>query len=462
MPTYQYQALQPDGSLKQGLLHDSSLDAAMQKLLGEGLQVHSIGIAAAAGDPLAPTVTAAPEREEVPRVEEGQIPGVRQFQDASGSTYTENSHDYAPMAEQGGYEGNSSRAGGPPTGPRSYVATSVIGPVVGKVGLGKISFFFTQLSTMLKAGVPMVQSLDTLAKQARDPRLERVIREMRGHVEAGRPISMAMQRYPEVFSPVMLSIVRVGEEGGFLDDALSTAAKYTDDEIEIRNLYRRVTIYPKILIFASIFIIIGANFIIGMVNKSAQQLESPLTKITTWYILGPILIGIFLFLRVGLANFRVKYVWDMFTSHLPFIGGTIRQMAMAKFGRAFGAMYQAGVSIPKIIPLAADSCGNEFLRARLYPAGRVLESGAGVTETLKSTGALSPIVIDMLSTGEKTGNIDHMLNKMADYYHDEAKTRSVQLGYVVGVVVFLMVAAYIAYIIINFYSSYGKQFTQQM
>ena len=92
----------------------------------------------------------------------------------------------------------------------------------------------------------------------------------------------------------------------------------------------------------------------------------------------------------------------------------------------------------------------------------MLEGGAGITETLKSTGALSPIVIDMLSTGERTGNLDHMLNKMSDYYQDEAKTRSVQLGQFTGVAVLLFAAIYIGYIIITFYQNYGSQVTNQI
>ena len=134
---------------------------------------------------------------------------------------------------------------------------------------------------------------------------------------------------------------------------------------------------------------------------------------------------------------------------------------MAKFGRAFGALYQAGVPLPKIVMLAADACGNEYMRAKLYPASKVLEGGAGITETLKSTGALSPIVINMLSTGEQTGNLDQMLNKMSDYYQDEAKTRSIQLGTFMGVLAFLVVAVYIGFIVISTYKGMGDQIQSQ-
>lgn len=438
MPKFEYTVKTAEGSSTRGLVFGSSMDHAVSDLTARGFTVESIQMAG--GPPSAPPVSVAgPDAE---RMAEATFPNQNE---------TPRGFEYEPVAPDSHV--------GPPTEERSYVMTSVIGPILGKVALSNLSFFFTQLGTMLQAGVPIVQCLDTLSKQTRDPRFRHVVEELKGHVEAGRPMSAGMQRYPEIFTPVMLSVVRTGEEGGFLDEALFTTAKYVEDEIEIRNLYRRVTIYPKLLVGASIFIILGANFIIGSINTQAQKLDSPLTRASVWFILIPIIIAMFLFFRVGLANFRIKYIWDTFVSYIPYVGGTVRQMAMTKFGRAFGAMYKAGVPLPRVLQLSADSCGNEFMRARLYPAIKVIESGAGVTETLRATNSLSPIVLDMLATGERTGNLDQMLNKVADYYHDEAKTRSVALGYIVGVVIFLCVAIYIGYIVISFWSGYGSQFS---
>jgi type IV pilus assembly protein PilC/MSHA biogenesis protein MshG len=463
MPTFQYQALKSDGETITGFVFGSSLDTAMGDLVKRGLNVQSIGIATTANDPL--RVPGPPPRQEAPQPQAARpIEYASDYVIDGRGVKVESSFSAADSVGEGveSYAGHSGYIAGPPTDQRSYMATSVLGPVVGKVALSTLAFFFNQLGTMLRAGVPMVQSLDTLSTQTRDPRFKHVVQEMKGHVEAGRPMTAGMQRYPEVFTPVMLSIIRTGEEGGFLDESLFTVAKYTEDEIELRNLYRRVTIYPKLLVVASILIIGGTNLIIGAIAPNGQKLSSPLTNITTWFFLTPLIVGLFLFFRVGLANFRIKYSWDAFTSFIPFIGGTIRQTSMAKFGRAFGALYRAGVPLPNVVKLSADSCGNEYMRAKLYPASKVLESGAGITETLKSTGALSPIVIDMLSTGEQTGNLDQMLNKMSDYYQDEAKTRSVQLGHFMGVLAFLIVAIYIGYIVVTFYQNMGNTFNNQV
>ena len=465
MPTFQYQAVRQDGESISGFVFGSSLDTAMGDLMNRGLNVQSIGVATSVNDPLGAAAPPPPIKQEIPRPEPvNPIDFAADYVVDGRGVRVERNVSAADSVAAGveSYAGHSGYSSGPSTAQRSYVQTSVLGPVIGKVALSTLAFFFNQLGTMLRAGVPMVQSLDTLSNQTRDPRFKHVVQEMKGHVEAGRPMSAGMQRYPEVFTPVMLSIIRTGEEGGFLDESLFTVAKYTEDEIELRNLYRRVTIYPKLLIGASILIIGGTNLIIGAIAPGGQKLSSPLTNLSTWFVLVPLMVGLFLFFRVGLANFRIKYNWDMFISFIPFIGGTVRQTSMAKFGRAFGALYQAGVPLPQVVKLSADSCGNEYMRAKLYPASKVLEGGAGITETLRSTGALSPIVIDMLSTGETTGNLDQMLNKMSDYYQDEAKTRSVQLGHFMGVLAFLIVAIYIAFIVVTFYQNMGNNLGNQV
>ena len=420
MPTFEYQATKPDGSLESGLLFGTSLDGVVRDLSAKGLQVTHIGVAQSTGDPLA---SAAPRRPEVSR--------------AAETPYQ------APQVS-------------PPTEERSYFETSVWGPLVGGVDLTHLAFFFRQGGTMLNAGVPIGQALNTLAGQARSPKLASILRETVGHVEAGRPMSASFQRYPEVFSVVVLSVLRAGETGGFLDQSMHTIADYLDQEMELRRLYKKVTFYPKLQLAASAIIIIGANILIQSLAPGAKGLHSPLTTPATWIVLGPILVLLFLFSRVGLANPRVRYNYDAVIAKLPYIGNTMRQVAMARFGRAFAALYASGVPIAPAIRMSADACGNEYLRALIHPAPERLEGGAGVTETLRATGAFSPIVLDMMNTGETTGDLDGMLGKMSEFYVAEAEVRQLKLGQVFGVVVALVVAIYIGYIVITFWQEYGQ------
>lgn len=421
MPTFEYQAVNEAGDSVRGLEFGTSLDVVISNLQKRGLSVTQVGLA---GDQL-------PGSESLPGA--SSTPQERPAREVTGTPHLTTTE---------------------PKGERSYFATSVWGPMVGKVALKDLLFFFRRSSTMMEAAVPIVQTLSTMANQAKNPKFASIIHEMRTDVESGRPISFAMQRYPEVFNSVILSMVRAGEEGGFLSQAMADVADYLERDIQLRNLYKRITFFPKLQVGASIVIIIAANLIISSINAQSQQLSSPLTTPSTWAWLAPLIIVIFLFLRVGLANPQVRYAWDALISNLPVVGKTMRELAMARFGRAFGAMYKGGVPMTKAMKISADACGNEFLRARMYPAVQTLETGAGITETLRSTEAFSPIVLDMISTGETTGNLDHMLTKMSEFYEDEAATKSTQMAYFVGVVLGLAVAVYIGYIVINFYTGY--------
>ena len=414
MPTFQYQAVNADGQAVNGMLFGTSLDAALGELGKQGLTVSNIGVATTPHDPLndAPAASRASVAEQVV---ERVIPSTEQ---------------------------------------RKYIATSVWGPLMGRVPLKDLAFFFRQASTMLNSGVPIVQSMNTLAGQTHTAKFRDIVREIGAHVEAGRPMTAGMQRYPEVFTNIMVALTRAGEEGGFLDRALEQVADYLDREIKLRNLYRRVTFMPKMQIALSMIIIIAANAIINSINPDSMKLTSPLTSWQTWLWLGPLCIAIFLFIRVGLANPDIKARWDAMISNIPYLGKILRELSMAKFGRAFGALYQGGVPVTRSIHLAADACGNEYLRAKIYPAVKTLETGASITETLRSTGAFNPIVMDMIATGETTGNLDQMLNKMAEFYEEEAATKSTQVATIVGVFLGLCVAIYIGIIVINFYTGY--------
>jgi len=400
MPTFEYTARNADGQVVRGTILGASMDAALGALSGQGLEIQNIGLAATVGDPISVP----------PKVSDGIMQ------------------------------------------PRSYFQTSVAGAMVDRVPLKDLMFFFRQFATMQKAGVPVVQSLDTLAGQARDGKLSSVIREMRTHVEEGRPISFAMQRYPEVFSALMLSLIRAGEAGGFVDRSCEQLAQYLAQEIELRNLYRRVTFMPKLTILGSMVIILAANAFISSIGGA--QIWSPLTQPITWLYLGPLVVGSWLFFKVGLANPRIRYSWDRFILGVPYVGNTLRQLAMAKFGRAFGALYAGGVGVPQAIQLAADSSGNEYTRSLLYPAATRLQDGGSISETLASTGSLSPLVLDMLHTGETTGNVDQMLTKMAEFYEEETVVRSTQTGNILGVAAIIFVGIYVLIILIRFYGGY--------
>jgi type II secretory pathway component PulF len=408
MPVFEYRATDETGKGVSGTLFSASLGAAADELAKRGFEVQHLAIAAVANDPI-PQDFNRPSPREIPHV-------------------------------------------APPTTPRPAIVTQVISPLVYQVPLSALLFLFRQLATMISAGVPMVSSLETLARQTRDPKLKPVVEELLGHVREGRELSVGMQRYPDVFSPLMLSLIRTGERSGLLDKALMQMADYVEQEIIIRNTIRKATLYPKIVIGACILIILAANYIIHEMTGKEGTLSSPLTSPAAWVVLTPLIIFLFLFFRVGVNNSRVRENYDQVLLMIPAIGNTVHQMAMAKFSRAFSTLYKGGVSMPEAVLLSADACGSSYLRSRIYPATKWLEEGVGITESLRRTGVFSAQVLDMTQTGETTGRVDDMLEKVADYYEDDSNQKAHQLAMILGVICFLAVAIYVAYVVITFYS----------
>lgn len=350
-------------------------------------------------------------------------------------------------------------AAAPPTEQRSYIETNVIGQLVGGVALSNLHFFFRQLGTMLAAGINPVQALETLAGQTQSPKLRKVVLETRDHVMAGRPMTVGFQRYPEVFSPLMISMLRVGEEGGFLAEQCRQLSEYIQRDIELRNLIRRETFYPKAVIGFSVIVILGANAIISSVAPGKAGITPPWAA---WTLIALAVVGWFVFKKLILPNGPVRHAWDIFIHKLPWIGKMVHGFAMAKFGRAFGALYKGGVPTGKALQLAADATGNEAVRAKIYPTVGRLDEGAGITETLASTRAFSPIVLDMTRTGEMTGNLDEMLIKMSEYYEDEGQTKARHSATVLGVLALVVVGGFVLYVAMQFYQGYGQSYQPYM
>ncbi len=341
---------------------------------------------------------------------------------------------------------------------RSPLVKAVFAPLVGRVNYESLLNFFLQLEAMHRAGVLLVRALETLGNQTRHPKLRVVIREMRAGVLEGRPLSETMEKYPEVFSPLQVNLVRVGEEGGMLDRSLRLICDYLSHEIAIRNVIRAGTFYPKFVVGFSIVLVLAANSLISLISAKtggpAFLLYNPLldSDVLIWLI--PILVFLVLFVRVGLQNPRIRMMWDWFWLKVPYVGGTLKMLAMAKFGRALSALYSGGVPLAKALVLSADSCGNEYIRWNIHPAAINIQEGKGIAESLARTGVFSQMALDMCATGEETGNLDSMWRHVADMYESEARVRVKKSTYVLLVAVFLVIAALVFYILLSFYTGY--------
>lgn len=400
MPIFEYAGRDAQGQPIRGTAVGATLEAVANDLSQRGVSVDTLRIAAAPGDPL-----------------QSHPPGAAQT-----------------------------------LPPGAQAADIPNGPAWRAVRLEDLHFFFRQLYAMMNAGVNPVAALQTLASQTRSSRLASALMDLRTQALAGKGLAVGMELHRDVFSPLMIAITRAGETGGFLVEAIRQIADYIERDIALRNRIRQVTFYPKLVIVASIVIILVTNAILASLGTQSR-LSSPLTSVSTWLILAPLLIGVALFFRYPAKRRDVQAAIQQLVLRLPWFSSISHGFAMAKFGRAFGALYRAGVPMPEALRMAADACGNEALRIRILPAAQSLEAGLGVTEAFRRTGAFTPIALDMAAAGEATGSMDETLAKMAEYYEEEGKVRSEQTATVLGVVAFLIVAVYVATIVFGFYAS---------
>lgn len=423
MPVYRYSAVSADGKTERGMLNESSMEAVWRRLSEKGLTV-----------------------QEVTEEESQQTTNQAPHQAPYGAT----THD----------PGFSSQ---PQSGPqqRSTFVTDVVGPVVGQVPLDALHMYFRQLSTMLEAGLSQNQALATLSGQTSSGKLAKISREAQVHVTEGKTLSTALEHYPEVFSPLMLSMVRMGEQNGMLGQQCNQLANYIHQDIELRRIIRKETFQPKLVIGASIVIIGAAQLFISSLGKESN-LDAPLNRLGTWFVLIPILVAIFLFVRIGLKRPEIKEKWDNFLLAIPYVSGMVRGFAMAKFGRAMGALYRAGVPLADSIRHSADVMGNIAMQKRLHNVAARVQEGDSIHEVFTQAGVFDRVVLDMTKTGEMTGNLDQMLQHVAEYHESEGAVKAKQSAMFLGVIAFLAVAVYVLFILLRFYTGYFGGFQEYL
>lgn len=347
-----------------------------------------------------------------------------------------------------------------PRTPRIGEQSSVhIAPFLISVPLPEVAIMFRQMGTLLNAGVPMVQSISTLAQQTRSGRLKSILEDATGIVASGNPFSDAMAKYPAVFAPIQVELIRAGETGGLLETMCDRIADYLEREIETRRKLKRETLYPKMVLGVAGLVILILTFVQAGMGKTGANLVG--SRIGFAVTVGVIAFGIWWLARY-LNQFPVYGgMWDRFKMRIPGTGDVARKYATARFARAMAALYGGGVNLFRAVEIGARACGNRAIGEEILSHAPALNNGEGISGMLARSGLLSPLAIQMARTGEQTGSLDTMMNKVADYLENEADAKAHQVAVITGVLALLLAACVVAYIVISFYvgmfSSIGQE-----
>jgi len=301
-----------------------------------------------------------------------------------------------------------------------------------KVTEKDVMLFGRQFSTMIDAGLPIIQCLDILYSQQENKTFKNMLKEIKESVEGGSTLADALKKYPKVFDDLFVNMVAAGEAGGILDTILQRLAAYMEKAAKLKAKVKGAMTYPIITLCIAIIVLgVILVFVIPVFQKMFSdfggQLPMP-TQIVVdlsnfikgnihWIIGGVLIVG-FAFKRFY-ATEKGRVVLDDFVLRLPVFGILLRKVAVAKFTRTMGTMLSSGVAILDALEIVAKTSGNRTVERSIYDVRSGIAEGRTMAEPLSESGVFPAMVCQMISVGESTGALDAMLVKIADFYDEE-------------------------------------------
>ena len=328
-------------------------------------------------------------------------------------------------------------------------------PFAVSVPLQELAMFYRQFATLLRSGVPLIQALNALEQQTRHTRLKQILRECQATISNGAPLSQVMANYPAVFTTMQVELIRAGETGGMLETMCNRLADYLEREIEIRRKLSRESLYPKIVLSLAGIVYLIVKWTRAGMGATGNALVLEKVKFAA-------IVAVTLALLWWLARFLNQFpafgaAWDNFKMFIPGVGGVSRRYATARFCRALAALFAGGINIVRAVEIAGRACGNRAIAQAMLDGVPLLMSGKGIAAVLEQSGVLSPIAVQMARTGESTGSLDEMLNRVADFLESEADMKAHRLATMMGVVAILVAAVIVLMVAIQAYTGMANQ-----
>jgi len=303
---------------------------------------------------------------------------------------------------------------------------------LGAIKMRDIVIFTRQFSTMINAGLPLVQALDILATQSENPALKDITRQVVFDVESGNTVADALRKHPKAFSELYVNMVAAGEAGGILDTILMRLAIFMEKNDALIRKVKGAMIYPAVIMsVAAIAITVLLIFVIPTFQTmfESAHIALPLpTRIviglshalkTYWWALI-LMVGASVFLlRRYYATPNGKLTIDRLMLKAPVLGDVLRKSAVSRFTRTLGTLISSGVSILDGLEITAKTSGNRVIQDAIMESRASIAGGETIAAPLKKSQVFPPMVISMISVGEQTGGLDEMLTKIADFYDEE-------------------------------------------
>jgi len=303
-----------------------------------------------------------------------------------------------------------------------------------KVHTLDVMLFSRQMYTLLKAGVPIMRALAGIQESSQNMAMVAVLRDVRESLDSGRELSNALSRHPKVFSSFYLSMVRVGEMTGLLDEVFLRLFYHLDFEKFMRDQVKAALRYPTFVIAAMAIAIGVINlFVVPAFAKIYKGFNTPLPLPTRmimgfsdflvayWPLLLALIIGgIFMFrqyIRTDVGRFK----WDRFKLRLPIMGKIVLKATLARFSRSMSMALKSGVPVVQALTVTAQTVDNDYIADRIEKMREGVERGESVLRTAIATGVFTPVVLQMVAVGEESGALDDLLTEIAEMYQREVE-----------------------------------------
>ena len=292
-----------------------------------------------------------------------------------------------------------------------------------------LMLFSRQMYTLLKAGVPILRALAGLEESTSNTTLKAVVADLRVSLDSGRELSAAMRRHPNVFSPFYVSLVRVGETTGMLENVFLRLFEHLDFEKEIRDRIKSALRYPMFVVIAmSIALVIVNIVVIPAFAKMFAGYNATLPLMTRivigfsnftvayWPVMLAALVGAIIVFNIWRATPDGKYTWDRIKLRIPIGGKIILKATLARFARSLALSIKSGVPVVQGLTTVAGAVDNDYLARRIEQMRDGVERGESVLRTALTSGIFTPVVLQMIAVGDETGELDDLMLEVAQLY----------------------------------------------
>jgi len=337
--------------------------------------------------------------------------------------------------------------------------------------------FTRQFATMVNAGVPMTRSLATMKDQTESPMLKAVLEQVSTDVQGGMSLSAALGKHPKAFSEVYVNMVRAGETAGILDKIMNRLATQVEKDSKIKGKVRGAMIYPAVICLVAVGAV--GFLMVSIVPKITSILTQnggkipPQTRLLMgisnfllhdWVILFLIIIALAVGLRLFIKNPKGKLLFHQFQLKMPIFGPIIVKVNVARFARTFSSLMGAGVSVIESLQVTAGSLNNLVVKNALLQAVGDIKNGRSIADSLSEAKVLPKILVQMAAVGEETGQMDTVLDKVAEFYEEEVDTVIASISSIIEPVLIVFLGGVVALIaasvigpLTNLESSVGNQ-----